>query len=354
MYDRVADLPVTVEGYELERHTRSTPAFERVTTTFALAGANETGANETGADETGRGEDVIYEESAHDALQDAPPDLPTGSFTLGEYSRALDDIDLFPAGPPDSEKNELYRRWAVESAVLDLALRQEGTTLGELLGRSDNPVNFVASPRIEGPKLERIQQLLEISPNLAFKLDPENDWTLDLVERLADLDRVRVLDLKGHYGDVEFAPDPDPDLYRLVAEEIPDAILEDPWLDEETRSVLDGHEERISWDVPITGVESVEELPFEPSWLNIKPSRFGTLQSLLETIDYCEKRGIRCYGGGQFELGVGRAGIQELASLFYPDAPNDVSPIGYNDPEPDEGLPSSPLSVSGSVGFGVE
>ena len=343
MYDRVADLPVAVEGYELERQSRSTPAFERVTTTFALAGENE----------TGRGEDVIYEEAAHDALQDAPPDLPTGSFTFGEYSRALDDVDLFPETSPDSKKDQLYRRWAVESAVLDLALRQGETTLGELLGRSYDPVHFVASPRIGEDGLARLERLLEITPNLEFKLDPENDWTPDLVERLADLDRVRVLDLKGHYGDVEFAPDPDPDLYRLVAEELPDAILEDPWLDEDTRPALDGHEERISWDVPITGVESVEDLPFEPDWLNIKPSRFGTLRSLLETIEYCEERDIRLYGGGQFELGVGRAGVQEVASLFYPDAPNDISPIGYNDPEPDEGLPASPLSAPGSSpGFG--
>ena len=343
MYDHVADLPVTVEGDRLERHTRSTPAFTRVTTTFAL----------TGADETGRGEDVTYDEAAHDALQDTPPELPTGSFTFEEYSRALDDVDLFPEASADSTKDLLYRQWAVESAVLDLALRQEGTTLGELLGRTYDPIHFVASPRLGEDRFARLERLLEITPNLAFKLDPENDWTPELVDHLADLDRVRVLDLKGHYGDVEFAPDPDPDLYRLVAEGIPDAILEDPWLDEDTRPVFDGHEERVSWDAPITSVGSVRDLPFEPNWLNIKPSRFGTLRSVLETIEYCEDRGIRCYGGGQFELGVGRAHIQELASLFFPDSPNDVSPIGYNDPEPDTNLPSSPLPAPGTTpGFG--
>jgi hypothetical protein len=49
------------------------------------------------------------------------------------------------------------------------------------------------------------------------------------------------------------------------------------------------------------------------------------------------------YGGGQFELGVGRRHIQTLASLFYPDTPNDVAPGGYNSPEPVSGLPTSPL-----------
>jgi hypothetical protein len=49
------------------------------------------------------------------------------------------------------------------------------------------------------------------------------------------------------------------------------------------------------------------------------------------------------YGGGQFELGVGRGQIQVLASLFYADGPNDVAPGGYNETEPRTGLPRSPL-----------
>ena len=32
------------------------------------------------------------------------------------------------------------------------------------------------------------------------------------------------------------------------------------------------------------------------------------------------------YGGGQYELGVGRGQIQCLAALFHPDAPNDIAP----------------------------
>ena len=52
------------------------------------------------------------------------------------------------------------------------------------------------------------------------------------------------------------------------------------------------------------------------------------------------------YAGGQFELGVGRAQIQALASLFYPGGPNDCAPGGYNAPEPTAGLPVSPLDES--------
>ena len=52
------------------------------------------------------------------------------------------------------------------------------------------------------------------------------------------------------------------------------------------------------------------------------------------------------YGGGQFELGVGRGQIQYLASLFHPDTPNDVAPGGYNVAPPAQGLPTSPLEPS--------
>ena len=78
--------------------------------------------------------------------------------------------------------------------------------------------------------------------------------------------------------------------------------------------------------------------------VNIKPSRFGPLSRLFECIDACLERGIELYGGGQFELGVGRGQIQEIASLFYPHTPNDVAPPAYNAPEPVAGLPQSPLA----------
>jgi hypothetical protein len=58
------------------------------------------------------------------------------------------------------------------------------------------------------------------------------------------------------------------------------------------------------------------------------------------------------YGGGQFELGRGRRQIQTLASVFYPDTPNDVAPAEYNLGGPRPGLPSSPLPAFTAVGFG--
>ena len=61
---------------------------------------------------------------------------------------------------------------------------------------------------------------------------------------------------------------------------------------------------------------------------------------------------IHLRGGGQFELGAGRGHIQYLASLFHPDAPNDVAPSGFNLAQAQPGLPSSPLAPRpAEVGF---
>lgn len=62
---------------------------------------------------------------------------------------------------------------------------------------------------------------------------------------------------------------------------------------------------------------------------------------------------VRGYGGGQFELGPGRAQIQHLASLCYADAPNDVAPVEYHCFEAANPPPASPLPAFTDVhGFG--
>ncbi len=349
-YDAVADLPLTVTDYTLEPHERDTSSgFVRTTTVVELHGDGH----------VGRGEDVTYDTGDHEAFVaaygDAAGDLvPTGAFTFGEFSDRLDDRDPFPE-PPTQASARHFRRWALESAALDLALRQAETTLGDLLGRSYDPVRFVASTRLgDPPTTDRVDALLQVHPGLGLKLDPTPDWDDAVVDALAATGAVRVLDLKSGYSGTEVDNPPDRALYERVLEAFPDAVIEDPGLTETTRALFTGTvRDRVAWDAPITGVDSVHALPFDPAWLNIKPSRFGTVESLFETLALCERAGITTYGGGQFELDVGRRQIQALAALFYPDAPNDVAPGACNDPAVSEALPAPPLSVTpDGPGFG--
>jgi L-alanine-DL-glutamate epimerase-like enolase superfamily enzyme len=333
---RLAELPVRVEGYALEGlELKVGSDFTRLSTVVRLHGAGHDGV----------GEDVTYDGLDHVALQDAGPALPlAGEWTLETFSRHLDEVEVWPS-PPITEASRPYRRWAFESAALDLALRQAGTSLAERLGREPRPVTFVLSLRLgEPPTLEPVRRRLAHDAGLRFKLDATSSWDEALVAELRATGAVDSVDLKGLYEGTIVDQGADAGLYRRVAEGLPDAWIEDPRLTPETDAILEPHRDRITWDANIHAVADIEGLPFPPRMVNVKPSRFGTLEALLATYDFCEERGTGMYGGGQFELGPGRGQIQALASLFHPDGPNDVAPAAYHVPDPPPGLPASPLS----------
>ncbi len=335
-FERVANLPLSIEGYELERLEQAVSSdFTRVTTVIHLVGGGEEGV----------GEDVTYNAGDQDVQLERGAVLPlAGDWTLRSFSEALDGLELWPR-PPAMEAQRDYRRWAYESAALDLALRQAGTTLARALDREPGAVTYVISMRLGNPpSLDRLRGWVEQYPGLRAKLDPTSDWDQPLVDELVEMGVVDSVDLKGRYEGTVVDNPPDPRLYALVAEGFPHAWIEDPALTPETEPVLEPHRDRITWDAIIHSVADIEALPFRPRMLNVKPSRFGTLEELLDAFDYCAERGIGTYGGGQFELGPGRGQIQYLAAVFSPDAPNDVAPSGFNAGEPRAGLPASPLA----------
>ncbi|MEA2352401.1 MAG: hypothetical protein QOJ14_815, partial [Thermoleophilaceae bacterium] len=172
-YDRIAELPVAIEGYELEGLERDVSSeFTRLSTVIHMRGGGVEGV----------GEDVTYDALDHVALQDAGPvqDL-TGAATMGELCDLVEGLDLFPAEPV-RDVSRLYRTWAFESAALDLALRQAGTSLAEHLGREPRPVTFVVSLRLGDPAtMDPIARRLESYPTLRFKLDPTTAWTDELI-----------------------------------------------------------------------------------------------------------------------------------------------------------------------------
>jgi L-alanine-DL-glutamate epimerase-like enolase superfamily enzyme len=343
-WETLAELELEIEDYTLEPLQATVSSeFERKSTVIRLRGGGTDGA----------GEDVTYDAVDHDILQAAGSALPlAGRFTLASFCAHVAGLELF-GKPPQREVSGRYRAWAYESAALDLALRQAGTSLHEALGREPRPVRFVVSLRLgEPPTLEPLRRRLALYPGLRFKLDPTSSWDERLIAALVDTGAVDSVDFKGLYhGSIVDQP-ADPVLYERVVEAFPRAWIEDPALTAQTEAVLAPHRERFSWDAPIHSIADIEALPYPPRMVNIKPSRLGGLRSLLDAYDYCAERDIGNYGGGQFELGVGRGQNQYLASIFHADAPNDVAPTGFNLPEPAPGLPSSPLAPApGATGF---
>jgi hypothetical protein len=321
LYDAVRQLPLHIEAYRLE------PLEREVARGFTL---RRTVVVLSGEGEEGRGEEVDYDPRAQEQFQADEGKLPFP----GEHT--LDSFSLLQAGQTE------YRRWGFESAALDLALRQAGLSLGEAVGREPKPLRFVVSTRTAN-----VPGWLELYPELHFKLDPDRDWTDEVIETLRNVETV---DFKGIYR-AAFGNPPDAELYARIAAAFPDAWIEDPALTPETLRALEPYRDRLTWDAAIHEWSDVEALPFKPKCLNCKPSRFGSVKRLFDFYDACEREGIGLYGGGQFELGPGRDQIQLLASLFHADAPNDVAPGGFNAATPAEGLPEPPLAIEATVGF---
>ncbi len=337
LYDAVKNLSLTVAAYDLDVHSLDVSSgFTRKTTTIRL----------TGSGEEGLGEDVTYEAAEHDAQIARGPVVPlAGEWTIASFSRHLAGQALFETAP-EREVYVAYRRWAFESAALDLALRQNGLTLGQAVGRELRLLTYVVSMRLgEPPTLDRVRGWLDLYPDLRFKLDATSDWTDELVAELRELGCVDSVDFKGHYTGTIVDQGADPALYRRVSEGLPGIWLEDPKIDDGTRAILEAVAPQVTWDAIIHSVADIEALPWPPKTVNVKPSRFGSIERLFAAYDYCEEHGIGAYGGGQFELSVGRGHIQYLAALFHPDTPNDVAPGGFNSPEPTAGLPVSPLRI---------
>jgi hypothetical protein len=337
-YDLIADLPLRIDSLSLDGRELAIGEFVRKTTLIQFHGDGETGV----------GEDVVYDPIDHELLQANSDSIDlAGEWTIDSFSARLEEVTMFAQEPVRGDVSRDYRRWAFESAALDLALRQAGRSLAEVLGREPRPVTYVVSMRLAAPgevdTPARVLDLLEKYPGTRLKLDPTNHWTQDLVDELAATGAVNSLDFKGFYKGTPVDVITDVGLYRMCIEAFPDAWYEDPDVTEETRPLLDPVAGQITWDAPIHSVADVLERPWKPRMVNIKPSRFGPLSKLFEMYDWCESEGVQAYGGGQTELDVGRGHIQYLASLFHPDTPNDTAPGGFNHPALADGLPRSPL-----------
>ncbi len=337
-YARVAELSLRIDRCELLPLVRDVSSgFTKVSTVVRL----------TGDGHEGLGEDITWDQIDQLEQFRHAGDLSwlRGTRTFDEFSTLVGLADLFPV-EPIRDSARYYRRWAFESAALDLALRQGGLSLADAVGRSARPVRFVVSTGLGEPAdLGRLRELRRMDPSLRFKLDPTPSWGPALVAELAALDCVDVLDMKGRYDNASVAMGADAELYQRVFEALPSAWIEDPMVADDTAGLLEEHRDRITWDEPIHAPADIEALPWPPRVVNLKPARFGSVRRLFDTYDHCESHGIGAFGGGMFEQGPGRGQLQYLASLFHPDGPNDLAPEAYNMRSPEGELPRSPLPV---------
>ena len=180
LYDTIADLELAVDSYDVERRTvEVSTGFTRVTTTAVLHGRGE----------HGQGEDVAYTADDH---ADFPASLPlAGVRTLRALSALLDAQTLYGHEPAMPAAHD-YRRWAFESAALDLALRQAGLSLARAVGR-DGPAGAVRGLDARAISTAGSRPIRRSSSSSTRR--PRG--TPQRSRRLAATGRVRVLDLKA-------------------------------------------------------------------------------------------------------------------------------------------------------------
>ena len=300
----------------------------------------------SGSGHVGEGEDITWDQIDQIEFLRSGHDLTWlhGTRTFDELSTLLGMANLFPV-EPIRDSARFYRRWAFESAALDLALRQNGVSLHEAVGRTTRPVTFVASVRIgDPPSLAPLQEWLAVDPELRFKLDPTPGWDDDLVAELARLGCVDVIDLKGRYFNVNVAMDAELGLYRRVIEGLPGAWIEDPALEPSTEGMLERHRDRITWDEPIHSVADIEGLPWQPRMLNLKPARFGSVRALFDALRplrgarhrRLRRRDVRAGSGAWAAPVPGLVVSSRTRRTTWP-------PTGYNLQSSPHELPRSPL-----------
>ena len=248
-----------------------------------------------------------------------------------------------------------YRRWALESAALDLALRQAGEPLHAVLGREPQPLRFGVSLRLgEPPSASPVLRRRELYGDVRYKLDYAPEWDAELIGALAGTGAVDVVDFKGAYKGTIVDVDTDARSTAPARRRLPTRGSRTPTSPTRTPP------QRSSPTAPASpGMRRSTRSPTStasassPRAPTASRRGSGRLQRLFDFYDHCAAEGIALYGGGQSELGVGRGQIQLLAGIFHPDGPNDVAPAGWDhDDFPETGLPVSPLDPApDAIGF---
>ncbi|MEO8212793.1 MAG: hypothetical protein ABI560_06360 [Myxococcales bacterium] len=232
----------------------------------------------------------------------------------------------------------LHERAALEAAVIDLALRQAGSSLALLTGVAEVPLRSVISFAACADPVAVIRLHRAAGYQGEFKIDVDPSWDQATREALARQGGVAILDFKQRGTSADAAA-----LSGLFAA----TIFEDP----PPGTV----HERVSRDIPLGNAGAVATAVAAGEAVNLKAPRMGGPLELLRGLDVAVSARAAAYFGGMFEVNVGRAQARQLAALFCGDAPNDLAlNLAHST---DQGLPagSSPVMVRlDNPGFGTQ
>ena len=340
----------------LRPHRRPDRSRSRATSWSRCRGAGEQWTRHTtvfhlhGGGTEGIGEDVVWDPDDQQRQQrgraGARHRRDCGRSTTSREHLA--ELDLFHGRDAGvSRPYATYRRWALESAALDLALRQAGEPLHEVLGREPQPLTLRRLPAPRRPAQRRRRR----RPPRRLRGRPLQARRRADLERGADrragrhrLGRRHRLQgrLQGHDRRRRHRSRALPALRRGV----PGRLAGGPRPDRargrrRARAPPRPHHLGRARSTRSTTFASS---PSRPKTLNCKPSRFGPLSALFDFYDFCERRGHRASTAAaspSSARAAARCSCSRRCSI--PTRPNDVAPAGWDQAElPRHGAPDEP------------
>jgi hypothetical protein len=285
LWTAVKDLPIAIESSAFEAAMPSGPTGleDYSTTQLRLQGRGEEGVGEQ-----------VGLADAQESLRAS--DFPlTGEWaTLADFLAHVDTIDMW-AEPPEYELARNWRRWTFESAALDLALRQSATSLPEVLGRTPQPVTFVTSFGLgDPPDVGKVAGRRAMHPTVGFKLDVAPSWTQEIMDRVAAVEGVATIDFKGQYG-LEIEDESALlAMYERTLATFTEAVFEDPHDHPAILELLTPISDRVSYDAPITSVESIAQAPSTCGSSTSSPAASAACRSSVASTPTASPPASRC------------------------------------------------------------
>ncbi len=303
-------LPVFIDSADVHTTAVALPDYPdgpRPTSTVVLRGSGM----------AGYGEHVGWTDAEHASFRENASRVARGFTTLGAWLRTL------AALPP-------YDRAALEAAAIDLALRQDDTTLFELAHVAPTLVRYVVSFVPGDEPAAHARQVA--GGDLELKIDADPEWSDATWRSITRAARIAVVDFKmrGRPADHERA-----------CQAAADAWIEDPQPGDAPWSptLLS----RLSADSAVTSVAALGALLPVPAAVNVKAPRTGGVLEAIGCLAACESHGLHAYIGGMFEVGIGRRQSLVLAAIACPAGPNEIAPLAGAAPRPPRLEPPSPL-----------
>lgn len=235
---------------------------------------------------------------------------------------------------PDSVRSALalmqgnpMAKSAIETALLDLWLKQRNLSLGEFLGatrdRVDCGVSVGISSSIEELMIEVGQYIDEGYRRIKLKVEP--GWDVDALRAVRE--QWPEIPLQVDANQAYRRSDAD---HLAKFDEFDLLLIEQPLPEDDLlghRLISSVVSTPICLDESILSVDSAESaIEFGATTIiNIKPGRVGGFLAARDIHDLCVERSIPVWCGGMLETGVGRAANIALAALPGFVLPGDTS-----------------------------